>query len=110
MWGVWTRWREVIMNEQLKETANSTAEAPDRQDAIERLRAKRDLSKHLIVFAVVNAAVVVIWVVTGAGYFWPVWLIAGWGIALLLHAWEVYGQRPITEDDIQREMRRHSSS
>ena len=34
---------------------------------------------------------------------------AGWGIGLALHAWTVYGQRPITEDDIREEMRRNRS-
>jgi hypothetical protein len=81
-------------------------EPEGRGAAIERLRAKRDLSSHVIVYLVVNAALVVIWAVTGAGYFWPVWIIAGWGVGLLLHMWEVFGHRPITEDDIQREMGR----
>ena len=84
----------------------ATYEPEGRRAAIERLRAKRDLSTHVIVYLVVNTALVVIWAVTGAGYFWPVWVIAGWGIGLLLHIWEVYGHRPITEDDIQREMDR----
>jgi hypothetical protein len=78
----------------------------ERRAAIERLGAKRDLSTHLIVYVVVNTALVVIWAVTGGGYFWPVWVLAGWGIGLLLHGWEVYGHRPINEDDIRREMER----
>jgi hypothetical protein len=28
----------------------------------------------------------VIWASTGAGYFWPLWPLAGWGIGVLSHA------------------------
>jgi len=31
----------------------------------------------------VMALLVVIWAVTGAGYFWPIWPALGWGVALL---------------------------
>jgi len=47
-----------------------------------------------------------IWAFSGAGYFWPIWVLLGWGIGLALNGWTVYFQRPITEDDIQREMER----
>jgi len=32
----------------------------------------------------VISLLVVIWAVTGAGYFWPIWPALGWGVALLL--------------------------
>jgi Domain of unknown function (DUF1707) len=32
----------------------------------------------------VSALLVLIWALTGAGYFWPVWPIAGWGLALTM--------------------------
>jgi len=31
---------------------------------------------------ILAAASIVIWAVTGAGYFWPVWVLAGWGAGL----------------------------
>jgi hypothetical protein len=34
-------------------------------------------------FLLVNALLVIVWAVTGAGYFWPVWPILGWGIGLV---------------------------
>ena len=82
-------------------------ESGDRQSAVERLRAKRDLSTHLVAYVVVNAGLVAVWALTGAGYFWPAWVIGGWGIGLLLHAWEIYGRRPITDEDIRREIAKH---
>jgi hypothetical protein len=39
-------------------------------------------------------------------YFWPIWPALVWGIALAIHAWTVFGQRPITEADIDRELGR----
>jgi hypothetical protein len=39
-------------------------------------------------------------------YFWPIWPALVWGIALAIHAWTVYGQRPITDADIDRELSR----
>jgi hypothetical protein len=33
----------------------------------------------------VMVLLVVIWAVTGAGYFWPVWPMLGWGIGLFSH-------------------------
>jgi uncharacterized protein DUF1707 len=38
------------------------------------------------VFAAVNALLVAIWAVSGAGYFWPAWVIAWWGFALLMRS------------------------
>ena len=47
-----------------------------------------------------------IWAVTGAGYFWPVWVLLGWGVGVVLNAWDVYFRRPITEADVDRELQR----
>lgn len=77
-----------------------------RDRAIARLKQKRDFGAHLFVYLVVNAFVVGIWAVTGAGFFWPVFLLFFWGIGLVLHAWEVYWRKPVSEDEIRREMQR----
>jgi len=78
-----------------------------RAAAIERLEKKRDVRNHVMVYVVVNVMLVVIWAASGAGYFWPIWSIAGWGIGLALHAWTTYGRRPITEAEIREETRHH---
>ncbi len=77
-----------------------------RQAAIKRLNAKREFRGHLGIYLLVNTMLIVIWAATGAGYFWPIWPIAGWAIGLVGHAITVFGQRSISEDDIQAEMRR----
>ena len=75
-----------------------------RADAIKRLKARRDFKTHLVVYIVVNLALIGIWAISGVDYFWPIWVILGWGVGLVLNAWDVYFRRPISEEDIQREM------
>jgi Domain of unknown function (DUF1707)/2TM domain len=41
---------------------------------------------HLFVYLAVNAGLVAIWALSGMGYFWPVWPLAGWGVGLLADA------------------------
>lgn len=77
-----------------------------REAAVKRLEEKRDFRIHLTVYVIVNAILVTIWALSGAGYFWPVWPLLGWGIAVAFHALSVYTDRKITEADIQREMAR----
>jgi len=52
----------------------------------------------------VNTLLVVIWAMSGSGYFWPIWPIAGWGVGLAFNAWSAYFEKPISEEDIRREM------
>ena len=80
-----------------------------RAAAIARITDKRDFRNHALVYCAVNTLLVVIWAASGAGYFWPIWPIAGWGIALALHAWRTFGQKPISEADINEEMHRFDS-
>jgi hypothetical protein len=82
------------------------SETDARALALKRIKAKRDLGAHAVTYVVVNLFLVGVWFWTGAGYFWPAWVIGGWGIGLALNAWDVLMRRPITEDDIEREMRR----
>ena len=95
---------KIILRGEREEHMNTIDDR--RQAAIIRLGAKREFRLHLSVFVIVNAMLIVIWAVTGTGYFWPIWPIAGWSIGLAAHAFTVYYGRPVTEDNIQQEMRR----
>jgi len=79
-----------------------------RKHAIKAIKKKRDFWNHAIAYCIVNIFLVVLWYFTGAGYFWPAWVLAGWGIGLAFNAWDAYGRGigPITEEEIQREMDR----
>ena len=75
-----------------------------RRAAIRRLRARRGFRQHLVLYAAVNGFLVLRWAIADGTppTFWA-WQVV-WGILLALHGWRVYGQRPITEAEIQREM------
>lgn len=76
-----------------------------RDAAIKRIKEKRDFRNHVVIYLVVNVFLVGVWALTGSGYFWPGWVIAGWGIGLVLHGLRLYrGERPISDEEIQREM------
>lgn len=86
----------------------SSPEFEARTAARKRIEARRGLATHAVVYVVVNAFLVGVWWWTGAGSFWPGWVLGGWGIGLVMNAWDVLFRPPITEDDIDRELRRRS--
>jgi hypothetical protein len=78
-----------------------------REHAIERIEQKRDFKTHALVYVLVNIGLVTIWAFQGGGYFWPIWVILGWGIGLAAHAYFAFSRRPgISEEQIQREIDR----
>lgn len=90
----------------MSQTPESARSEEDlRNEAVARLNAKREFKGHLLAYVLVNALLVVIWATTGAGFFWPIFPLLGWGIGMMFHAWDVYGSRP-SEDEIRREMDR----
>ena len=86
-------------------TEDAEREQVLRDKAVRQLKKKRDFRGHLLVYILVNTFVVVIWLLTDpSGFFWPVFPIVGWGIGVIMNAWDVYGRQDITEEDIHREM------
>ena len=78
---------------------------PVRMAARKRIEKRRNLQGGLVAYVVVNAFLVAVWAMTGGGYFWPAWIIAGWGVGMLLGLWD-YLRGPVTEADIDDELRR----
>lgn len=74
--------------------------------ARQRVADRRDFGSHLVAYVVVNAGFILVWALTGAGYFWPAWVLGSWGIGLVLHAWEVFLRRPVTDTDVEAELKR----
>jgi uncharacterized membrane protein len=77
-----------------------------RRQARERLESKRGFWNFLMVFVIVSAALIGIWALSGAGFFWPVFPIGGMAIGVALSAWGIFGEKPITEADVDREVER----
>jgi hypothetical protein len=76
-----------------------------RDRAIRRIRAKRGFWLHVGLYLATNALLLAVWALTWTGYFWPGWVLLGWGIGLLAHGLAVFVVwRPISEERIQREV------
>jgi hypothetical protein len=77
-----------------------------RDQAIARLKKKSDFRANLLAYVMVNAFLVAIWAITGAGFFWPIFPILGWGIGVVFHARDAYWGEIFSEDQIRREIER----
>ena len=103
------------MTELLTSTENRTRAAqndlPVREQAILRLKKKRDFHTHVAAYILVNAVLWLIWAVVlvaadGPLLPWPLFPTAGWGIGLFFDAWDTYGRKPFTETEVERELAR----
>lgn len=79
-----------------------------RDIARKRLQARQGFKYYLFIWLGVSLIVTVVWWLSGAGYFWPGWVIAGMGIAAFFSGLNAYGpmQNVITESKIDDEVRR----
>jgi hypothetical protein len=87
----------------LDETSKGTD--PDRAVARKRIEKRRGLQGGFAAYVVVNAFLVSVWALTGAGYFWPAWIMAAWGVGMLLGLWD-YLRGPVTDAQVDAELRR----
>lgn len=76
-----------------------------RERVRKRLEAERKFRSDVFAYVVINLFLIGAWLVTGAGYFWPGWVLAGWGVLLALDAWNVYLRPPVTDEDVEARMR-----
>lgn len=57
-----------------------------RARALANIKRRNEFWQNATSYAVVNGFLVLLWFFTGAGYFWPIWPILGWGVGLVFHA------------------------
>lgn len=69
-----------------------------REIATRRVRARRGFFWHVTVYVVINLFLIGIWYFTGRGYFWPGWVLGGWGIAVILNAIAAFGRADISSE------------
>ena len=70
-----------------------TADLPHRRASGKGDALATSVRIHLRVYILVNLMLIGIWAATGAGYFWPIWPILGWGIGVGSHAAPLHGVR-----------------
>jgi hypothetical protein len=81
------------------------AEEELRKEALHRIGQRRAFYTVLAIYVIVNVALVGVWYLSGAGYFWPGWVMFGWGIGVAIlgfRALAVPGQP--SDAEVQREM------
>lgn len=88
--------------------ARLTKDQELRDQAVERLRRKRDFLRHVVLYLVINAGLWTVWAIDGADTddLWPAWVSGIWLVILVVDAFKVYGERPISDQRIEEEMRR----
>ncbi|HST48533.1 2TM domain-containing protein [Jatrophihabitans sp.] len=78
-----------------------------RERAVQRLKKRRDFYRHVLAYVSVNGFLVIIWAMTGAaGFFWPIFPMTGWGVGVIMNAWDVYSDDEMDETHIRQEMQR----
>ena len=97
-----------------------------RQEAIRQIERRRRFWVRTVMFSIVMVLLIVIWAVneyhnaggwpsqgfsqsSGIHHVWNSWIIyplVAWIVGTATHAWLVFGHKPISEADIQREMDR----
>ena len=86
-----------------------------REAAIASLKRKRRFVEDAVGYVTVNGVLWLIWALTdrstNGSMPWPAWVSLVWGFFLAIDAWRAFGRwprslhRPITEEDIEREMK-----
>jgi hypothetical protein len=112
-WHVPEQFEVIAMSDPVRSSSSGTdpllgepLEAPERAAARRQAERRRKLGSDAVAYVVVNLFLVGVWAITGVGYFWPGWVLAGWGVALALTAYDVLVRRPVTETDVDAELHR----
>jgi hypothetical protein len=87
-----------------------------RKAAIASLKRKRRFGEAVVAYVVINGILWGVWALTDrttdGNIPWPAWVSGIWGFFLVLDAWKTFTtwprslRRPITDADIDREVRR----
>ncbi len=60
------------------------------QEAKKRVEDIKGFYYHLVSYIVVNGFLVILNLLTSPEYFWFIWPILGWGVAIVIHAFSVF--------------------
>lgn len=77
-----------------------------REQAIHQIKRKREFGMACVGAVILWILMIVIWAISGQGYFWPAWVVLGTLVALGGQALSLWGprSRPISDADIQAQM------
>jgi len=82
-----------------------------RKQAVEQIQRKQKFLRDLVLYLLVNAGLWAFWAYEGADTndLWPALVSGIWGIFLAHDAFRAYGEGPISEEQIEKEVRRIKS-
>ncbi|WP_198412158.1 2TM domain-containing protein [Mycetocola zhujimingii] len=84
-----------------------------RRQARRNIVARRIFTAIVAIWVIASLAMVLIWTLTTPdGYFWPIWPILGWAVAVIVAAIAVFGGRlfAIRDARVESEMARLSGT
>ncbi len=88
-------------------------EAITRRKVEQRYDARQELLQHALPFVIVNVVLWGIWLTSGAGFPWPIFVTGGWGIGFLSHGLDYYNKHgrgaQKREAEIEAEVQRQLS-
>jgi hypothetical protein len=110
--------------------APANGEEPSRQQAIRQIARRRHFRIEVVMSAIGMSLLVVIWAFSefhnasgwpthgfsqssGIHHVWNFWIIypmIAWGLVLAARGWSVYGNEPISESEIKRELERQAGT
>jgi hypothetical protein len=91
-----------------EQTGSQAATDALRDQAVRQLKKEMDFRSHVFIYVMVNGFLVLIWAITGVGFFWPIIPMGIWGVGVAANAWDVYVRQVPSEEAVQREMRRQA--
>ena len=69
-----------------------------------QLQRWRDFVAHVTAYVVINAILIIVWLLSGRGAFWPGVSLAAWGLGLSSQHWLNAVRGPITDEEVRRRM------
>lgn len=82
----------------------------ERAAARKRLEERRGFVPHLLMYLVVNGVLIFVWASSDPhGFFWPAIVLLVWGVGVIMHGWNAFLAKPITEAAVDRELKRDSA-
>lgn len=96
--------RKVVRTDACRRTGRvhvRCAAGEQRESVRKREEARRRRAIEVVSYVIVSLFLVLVWLISGRGYFWPVWIMGAGAIALLF---QLYLRKPITKADIDQEM------
>ena len=66
--------------------AQKTDKKMSADEVRDHVRSLKHFYRDVVFYVVMNIALILIWAISGGGYFWPIWVIVGWGLSLGMRA------------------------